>query len=54
MAREISLSFALGARLTSGYSAAFKGAAAQAGAVARAVREMERTPVGRIGAAMQA
>lgn len=54
MAREISLSFALGARLTSGYSAAFRGAAAQAGAVARAVREMERTPVGRIGAAMQA
>lgn len=54
MAREISLSFALGARLTSGYSAAFKGAAAQAGAVARAVREMEGTPVGKIGAAMQA
>lgn len=54
MARELSLSFALGARLTSGYSAAFRGAAAQAGAVARAVREMEQTPVGRIGAAMQA
>lgn len=54
MAREISLSFALGARLTSGYSAAFKGAAAQAGAVARAVRQMEQTPVGKVGAAMQA
>lgn len=54
MAREISLTFALGARLTSGYSAAFRGAAAQAGAVARAVRQMEQTPVGKVGAAMQA
>lgn len=52
MAREIALSFALGARLQSGFTAAFQSASSQAKAVSQAIRDMERTPVGKIGAAM--
>ena len=44
MAREISLSFELGARLAGSYQTAFQQAASQAHSVARAIREMERTP----------
>ena len=51
MAREIALSFALGARLQSGFTAAFQSASSQAKAVSQAIRDMERTPVGKIGAA---
>ena len=52
MAREIALSFALGARLQSGFNAAFTSASSQAKAVSQAIRDMERTPVGRVGAVM--
>ena len=53
MPREISLSFSLGARLAGSYQTAFQQAADQAHSVARAIREMERTPVGSIGRAME-
>lgn len=54
MAREVAISFALGASLKSGFTAAFQGAAQQSRNLGQAIREMERTPVGRIGADMQA
>lgn len=52
MPREISLSFSLGAKLAGSYRTAFQQAGEEAHAVARAIREMERTPVGTIGRAM--
>ena len=54
MARDISLAFALGARLQSGFSAAFRSASRQAQLVSQSIREMEETPTGRIGAVMAA
>ena len=54
MARDISLAFALGARLQSGFSAAFRSASRQAQLVSQSIREMEQTPTGRIGAVMAA
>lgn len=50
MAREIALSFALGARLQSGFTAAFQSASSQAKAVSQSLRDMERTPVAKVGA----
>lgn len=50
MAREIALSFALGARLQSGFTAAFQSASDQAKAVSQSLRDMERTPVAKVGA----
>ncbi len=50
MAREIALSFALGARLQSGFTAAFRSASDQAKAVSQSLRDMERTPVAKVGA----
>lgn len=52
MAREVAITFALNAAQKGGYKAAFQGAASQARSVASAVRQMERTPVGKLGAAM--
>lgn len=52
MAREVAITFALNAALKGGYKAAFQGAASQARSVASALRQMERTPVGKLGAAM--
>ncbi|MDE6735578.1 MAG: phage tail tape measure protein [Desulfovibrio sp.] len=52
MAREVAITFALNAALKGGYKAAFQGAASQARNVASALRQMERTPVGKLGAAM--
>lgn len=52
MAREVAVTFALNAALKGGFKAAFQGAASQARSVAHAMREMERTPVGKLGAAM--
>ena len=52
MAREIAISFALNASLTGGYKAAFQGAAGQVRMVTQAIRQMEGTPVGKLGAAM--
>ena len=52
MAREIAVSFALNANLTGGYKAAFQGAASQARSVTQAIREMEKSPVGKLGASM--
>ncbi|WP_300908384.1 hypothetical protein, partial [uncultured Desulfovibrio sp.] len=54
MAREIAVSFALNANLTGGYKAAFQGAASQARGVTQAIREMEKSPVGKLGASMLA
>ena len=54
MARDISLAFALGARLQSGFSAAFRSASRQAQLVSQSIREMEQTPTGRISAVMAA
>ena len=54
MAREVAITFALNAALKGGYKAAFQGAASQARNVAGALRDMERTPVGKLGAAMVA
>lgn len=50
MAREIALSFALGARLQSGFTTAFRSASDQAKAVSQSLRDMERTPVAKVGA----
>lgn len=50
MAREIALSFALGARLQSGFTATFRSASDQAKAVSQSLRDMERTPVAKVGA----
>lgn len=52
MAREISITFALNAALKGGFTAAFQSAAASARGVASAVREMERSPTGRLGASI--
>ena len=52
MAREVAITFALNAALKGGYKAAFQGAASQARNVASALRQMERTPVGKLGSAM--
>lgn len=54
MARDISISFALTAALKGGFKAAFQGAAAQARNVSSAIRAMEKSPVGKLGAAMAA
>lgn len=52
MAREISISFALTAALTGGFKGAFASAASSAKSVTSALREMEKSPTGKIGAAM--
>lgn len=52
MAREISITFALNASLKGGFTAAFQSAAASARGVASAVREMERSSTGRLGASI--
>lgn len=54
MAREISISFALNAALTGRFKGAFQTAAQSAKNVGAAIREMEKSPVGKIGAAMTA
>lgn len=52
MAREVSIVFALSAALKGGFTAAFQSASASARGVATAIREMERSPTGRLGATM--
>lgn len=52
MARELSITFALNAALKGGFTAAFQTAAASARGVTSAVREMENSSTGRLGAAM--
>lgn len=52
MARNISISFSLTAALTGGFKGAFQSAASSARNVASAIREMEKSPVGHLGAAM--
>ena len=53
MGREISISFALNAALGAGFKAAFQSASQSARNVTAAIREMEKSPVGNIGAAME-
>lgn len=52
MAREISITFALNAALKGGFTGAFQSASASARNVASAVREMERSSTGKLGASM--
>ena len=52
MAREISISFALNAALGAGFKTVFQSASQSARNVASAIREMEKSPVGNLGAAM--
>lgn len=52
MARELSITFALNAALKGGFTAAFQTAAASARGVKSAVREMENSSTGKLGAAM--
>ncbi len=52
MAREIAVTFALTAALKGGFKAAFQGAATSARSVASAIREMEKSSTGKLGAAM--
>lgn len=54
MAREISIAFALTAALGSGFQAVFQSAATSARNVSSAIREMERSSTGRLGASMAA
>lgn len=54
MAREIAVTFSLNAALSSGFTGAFKSAVTSAREVASAVRDMEKSPTGKIGAAMVA
>ena len=52
MAREISVSFALGAKLDGSYGSAFKSATGQVRGITQAIRDMEKSPVGRLGASL--
>lgn len=54
MAREFGVSFSLGANLDGSFGSSFKAASDRIGAVTHALRDMERSPVGRVGAAMSA
>ncbi|WP_300718494.1 phage tail tape measure protein [uncultured Desulfovibrio sp.] len=53
MAKEVSVSFRLGATLAGSYRTAFQDAAGQARMVSQAIREMGNTPVGQLGAALE-
>ena len=53
MAKEVSVSFKLGATLAGSYRTAFQDAAGQARMVSQAIREMGNTPVGQLGAALE-
>lgn len=53
MAKEVSVSFKLGATLAGSYRTAFQDAASQARMVSQAIREMGNTPVGQLGAALE-
>lgn len=52
MAREISISFALGASLDGSYGSAFRAATGQVRGITQAIREMEQSPVGRLGSSL--
>lgn len=52
MAKTISISFALSAALSGGFKGAFQGAAQSARAVTAAIRDMEKSPTGKLGQAM--
>ena len=52
MAREFSVSFALGATLDSSYGSAFKAATGQVRGITQAIRDMEQSPVGRLGSSL--
>lgn len=52
MAREVSILFSLKAALTGGFTGAFQSAASSARGVASAIREMEKSPTGKLGASM--
>ena len=54
MAREFGVSFSLGANLDGSFGSSFKAASDRIGAVTQALRDMERSPVGKVGAAMSA
>lgn len=54
MAREFGVSFSLGANLDGSFGSAFRSANGQIANVTNAIREMEKTPVGKIGASMLA
>ena len=52
MAKTISISFALSAALSGGFKGAFQGAAQSARAVTAAIRDMEKSPTGKLGQAI--
>ena len=54
MAREFGVSFSLGANLDGSFGSSFKAASDRIGAVTQALRDMERSPIGKVGAAMSA
>ena len=54
MAREFGVSFSLGANLDGSFGSSFKVASDRIGAVTQALRDMERSPIGKVGAAMSA
>mgnify|MGYP001368892508 FL=1 len=52
MARDISVSFALGATLDGSYGSAFRAATGQVRGITQAIRDMEQSSVGRLGASL--
>ena len=54
MAREFGVSFSLGANLDGRFGSSFKAASDRIGAVPQALRDMARSPIGKVGAAMSA
>lgn len=52
MAREIGMTFTLNGALGGGFRAAFRGAKGQIEGISQAIRSMERSPTGKLGAAM--
>ena len=52
MAREFGVSFALGASLDSSFGSSFKAATGQVRGITQSIRDMEQSPVGRLGASL--
>ena len=48
MAREFGVSFSLGANLDGSFGSSFKAASDRIGAVTQALRDMERSPIGKV------
>ena len=52
MAREFGVSFALGASLDSSFGSSFRAATGQVRGITQSIRDMEQSPVGRLGASL--